>query len=135
MMAPDTPVHASHVAGPIFVRAVRAEWTKFWTVRSTYWTLLAALVVTAGLGALISGSVAAFTGQAGRAGQGPQMPDPVSLSLAGTAFGLLAMMVLGVLVISSEYGTGMIRSSLAAVPQRLRFLLATGVHRGGSRGR
>lgn len=127
MTTPAAPAHAATSSGPVFVGAVRSEWTKFWTVRSTYWTLLAALVVTVGLGALISGSVATFLNQPGQGGQGPQgqqMPDPVSLSLSGTAFGLLAMMVLGVLVISSEYGTGMIRSSLAAVPQRLRFLLA-----------
>jgi hypothetical protein len=122
-----TPAEAEKVAAPdgrsgaVLSRALRSEWTKLWTVRSTYWTLFAALVVMIGFAALASGSLTAsldtMPAQA-RAG----LPSSLNISLAGTELGQLALAVLGVLVISSEYRTGMIRSSLAAVPQRLRFL-------------
>lgn len=107
----------------VFRHALRSEWTKLWTVRATWWTLLAAMVVTISYGALVSGGVAASMDtlpSAQRAG----LPSPLFFSLLGTQLGQLALAVLGVLVISSEYRTGMIRSSLVAVPQRLRFLFA-----------
>lgn len=107
----------------VFLHALRSEWTKLWTVRSTYWTLLAAIVVTVGYAAGISAAIAAqwdnIPAQA-KAG----MPSPLAFSLTGVQLGQLALGVLGVLVISSEYRTGMIRSTFMAVPQRQRMLLA-----------
>lgn len=97
--------------------ALRSEWTKLWTLRSTYWTLAAAVVVTVGYAALFAGGVTASAGTS--------LPySPLFISLIGINLGQLALAVLGVLVISAEYRTGMIRSSLTAVPQRQRFLLA-----------
>jgi ABC-type transport system involved in multi-copper enzyme maturation permease subunit len=120
------PAHAgskeSSPAG-VFARAMRSEWKKLWTVRSTYWTLFAALVVMIGYSALASGGVAASLNTMpapARAG----LPSALFFSLSGTQLGQVALAVLGVLVISSEYRTGMIRSSLAAVPQRQTFLAA-----------
>ena len=102
-----------------------SEWIKFWSVRSTGWSLLAMVVTTVGFGALIC---------FGTAQEVDQIPpeerrffDPTALSLAGLTFGQLAAAVLGVLIISSEYSTGGIRSSLVAVPRRLRLLAAKAV--------
>jgi ABC-type transport system involved in multi-copper enzyme maturation permease subunit len=108
-----------------FSHALRSERIKLTTVRSTWITLLVALAVGIGLGALISylaGNHYASSGMAGRATW-----DPTAFSLDGIQLAELAVAVLGVLVISSEYGTGMIRVSLAAVPRRSRFLAAKAV--------
>ena len=101
-------------------RVLRSEFTKFRSLRSTMWTLLTAVVVMIGIGAIFSavnaGQHHRFTGPNG-AGF-----DPVTTSLNGVIFAVVAFGVLGVLMISGEYGTGMIRSSLAAVPRRLPVL-------------
>lgn len=97
-------------------RVLRSEWTKLASVRSTFWTLTAAVVVTVGLGALISG-VTSATFESMPPGEQSTF-DPTFVSFAGTSMGQLAMIAFGVLAVSSEYSTGMIRSSLAAVPQR-----------------
>ncbi|UGY93677.1 ABC transporter permease [Streptomyces gobiensis] len=103
-------------------RVLQSEWTKVRTVRSTLWTLGIALVVTAGLGMLISLLVKNTFGQLS-----PRERltfDPTLTSFAGMMLGQLAMIAFGVLVVSSEYSTGMIRASLAAVPQRGAFMAA-----------
>jgi ABC-type transport system involved in multi-copper enzyme maturation permease subunit len=87
---------------------VRSEWAKFRTVRSTYWSLIAAVVAMIGLGALIS---ATQTGHQFNF-------DPVSISLSGVLLAQLAIGVLGVLFVTSEYSTGMIRTTFSAAPQR-----------------
>ncbi len=99
---------------------LRSEWTKIRSLRSTVWTLSLAAVVTVGLGLLIS-ALADHTFQ--------NMPrddrltfDPTYTSFAGMSLGQLLMIVFGVLVVAGEYSTGMIRTSLAAVPQRGVFL-------------
>jgi ABC-2 type transport system permease protein len=101
-------------------RVLRSEWTKVKSVRSTVWTLVLAMVVTIGLGALIS----YFTGTAFDElnAQDRATFDPTFVSFAGMNLGQLAVIAFGVLVVSSEYSTGMIRSSLAAVPQRGTFM-------------
>jgi hypothetical protein len=96
---------------------VASEWTKFWTVRSAFWSLLATFVVTIGLSALLS---VAYVASSVRE---PSF-DPGAYGLAGLNFGVITLGVLGVLVISSEYATGMIRASLSAVPRRSRLLAA-----------
>ncbi|MFJ8164534.1 ABC transporter permease subunit [Streptomyces sp. NPDC096136] len=104
-----------------FPAVLRSEWTKIRTVASTTWTLACALVVTVGLGALLCSFAAS---------RFPDMPpaeqlafDPIAASFAGMSLGQLAMIVFGVLVVGTEYGSGMIRTSLAAVPRRAEFLL------------
>ncbi|UCM90549.1 ABC transporter permease [Streptomyces marincola] len=93
-----------------------SEWTKIRSVRSTVWTLAAAVVVTVALGMLIcfliSDSFEDLSSEERRTF------DPTFISFAGTSLGQLAMIAFGVLVVSNEYSTGMIRASLAAVPQR-----------------
>jgi ABC-2 type transport system permease protein len=108
--------------GATFSRVLRAEWTKFWSVRSTLWTLLIAIALTVGLGVLFSWGLSTNLDDLSpeeRAGL-----DPTGVSLGGLGFGQLAIAVLGVLIISSEYSTGGIKATFTAVPQRLKVLLA-----------
>jgi ABC-2 type transport system permease protein len=104
------------------LRVLRSEWTKFRSLRSTVWTLLTALVLMIGIGALFS----AVNASQYHTFSPAQMAsfDPISVSLAGTTFAVIAFGVLGVLTMSGEYGTGMIRSSLTVVPRRLPVLWA-----------
>jgi ABC-2 type transport system permease protein len=92
--------------------AVRSEITKIRSTRSTYWTLLALIVATVGFGALASWGAASHGG-----GRGPGF-DPTQRSLGGLYIGQLIIAVLGALTITSEYSTGMIRTSLTALPRR-----------------
>jgi ABC-2 type transport system permease protein len=101
---------------------LRSEWTKLRTVRSTYWTLLVTVVAFIGISAGICASVAY-----GNRHGGPAIIDPTSLSLAGLFLGQLSLGVLGVLVMSSEYSTGMIRATFSAVPFRARVLAAKAI--------
>ena len=95
-----------------FIGSLRSEFTKIRSTRSTYWTLLALVVITVGFGALASAGAAHNANQLG-----PDF-DPTQRSLFGLYFGQLVMAVLGALTITSEYATGMIRTSLTAMPRR-----------------
>ena len=93
--------------------ALRSEFTKLRSVRSTYWTLLALVLVSIGIGAAIS---AGSANQPHSAGDGF---DATQVSLiAFFELGQLVIAVLGALTITSEYSTGMIRTSLTAMPRR-----------------
>jgi ABC-2 type transport system permease protein len=105
-----------------FTGVIRAEWTKFYSVRSTTWSLLATALLTIAIGILACGVAAARWNQFGLVER--ISFDPVRHSLAGVLFSQLAIGVLGVLVMSAEYGTGTIRSTLAAVPNRPLVLAA-----------
>ncbi len=99
-----------------------SEWTKIRSVRSTYWTLIAAAATTIGLSAIIC---AVFVAQyANLTAQDKAGFEPASASLTGGILGQFAIAVLGVLVITGEYASGMIRTTLAAVPRRLTVLAA-----------
>lgn len=103
-------------------QVVRSEWTKIRSVASTVWTLSLAVVVTLALGMLIS---ALSKNEFDKMSRKDQLSfDPTFISFAGMSLGQLAMIVFGVLVVSNEYSTGMIRTSLAAVPQRGTFLFS-----------
>ncbi|MGA2519242.1 MAG: ABC transporter permease [Acidimicrobiales bacterium] len=99
-----------------FRGALRSEWTKLRSVRSTVWALTATIVVGIGLGMLATSSEASTWRNGGIIEQA--LFDPTSISLTGLLFGQLAIGVLGVLVMSAEYGTGTIRATLSAVPRR-----------------
>ncbi|MBC2905085.1 ABC transporter permease [Streptomyces cupreus] len=103
-------------------QVIRSEWTKIRSVASTVWTLSLAVVVTIALGMLISLLSKNEFDNMDRADQ--LSFDPTFISFAGMSLGQLAMIVFGVLVVSNEYSTGMIRTSLAAVPQRGSFLFS-----------
>lgn len=103
-------------------RVLRSEWTKFRSLRSSVITLVVAVVLMVGLGATFSAVTAnryASMGPADRAAF-----DAIRTSLSGITFAQLAIGVLGVLVVSGEYSTGMIRASLTVVPRRLPVLWA-----------
>ncbi|WP_409474832.1 ABC transporter permease [Streptomyces sp. HC307] len=103
-------------------QVIRSEWTKIRSVASTVWTLSLAVVVTIALGMLISAlSKSEFENMNAR---DRLSFDPTFISFAGMSLGQLALIVFGVLVVSNEYSTGMIRTSLAAVPQRGTFLFS-----------
>ena len=97
------------------VRVIRSEWTKLRTQPSALWALLSAvaLVVAFGIGYSLL--------RVARPPRGAAVSsfDPVSVSLAGVQLAQIAVGVLGVLLITSEYATGLIRTTLAAVPRRL----------------
>ncbi|KUO04841.1 ABC transporter permease [Streptomyces caeruleatus] len=101
-------------------QVVRSEWTKIRSVASTVWTLSLAVVVTIALGMLIS---ALSNNEFDNMSERDRLSfDPTFISFAGMSLGQLALIVFGVLVVSNEYSTGMIRTSLAAVPRRGTFL-------------
>jgi ABC-2 type transport system permease protein len=104
------------------LRVLQSEWTKFRSLRSSVYTLLAAVVLSIGIGALFSAVTASQFHTFSPADRAAF--SPISTSLNGTLFSQLAIGVLGVLLISGEYSTGMIRSSLTAVPRRLPMLWA-----------
>jgi hypothetical protein len=102
--------------GTLLLDVMRSEWTKIRTVRSTFWTLVAAALAMVGIAVIASEVVVhqwATLKPEDKAGF-----SSIELALAGAFFAQLAVGVLGVLVITTEYGTGMIRATFAAVPQR-----------------
>jgi ABC-2 type transport system permease protein len=103
-------------------RVIRSEWIKFWSLRSSGITLAAAAVLFVGIGLL----AAQISGTGGDPGgpPGDASTNPIDISLTGVNFAQLVLGTLGVLLMSGEYGTGMIRSTLAAVPRRLPVLWA-----------
>jgi ABC-2 type transport system permease protein len=103
-------------------RVLASEWIKLRSLRSTVYTLLAAIVMTIGLGMLFAGVMANRWAQLDPAELARF--DPAGVSLRGVFLAQLAIGVLGVLLISGEYSTGMIRATLAAAPKRLPVLWA-----------
>jgi ABC-2 type transport system permease protein len=98
-----------------------SEWTKLWSLRSTRWSLLFAFVAMAGLGPLVAAVQMSRWSQLQAHGH---VYDSIDTAVGGYHLAQLAIGVLGVLIISGEYSTGMIRSSLMAVPRRLPVLWA-----------
>jgi len=103
-------------------RVVLSEWTKFVSLRSTLWSLGVGVLLTIAFPivfAAVTGSHWSHMSASDRAGR-----HPLDIALAGVNVAQLAIAVLGVLVITGEYSTGMIRSTLIAVPKRLPVLWA-----------
>ncbi len=98
---------------------VRAEWIKFRSVRSTRLTLLGAGVATVGLGMIFAAT--ASSGEAAPA-RAAVLSDPVQLALGAIDLTAMLVGVLGVLIIAGEYSTGLIRTTIAAVGDRLAVL-------------
>ena len=95
---------------------MHAEWTKLRTLTATWWLLLGVFALTVALGAAVdsSTSYSAF---------GP-VQDTTEVSLTGVYLGQAVVAMLAVIMVGNEYGTGMIRTTLAAVPRRLTMLAA-----------
>ena len=103
---------------PGFAETLAAEWVKFWTVRSTRWSLVLLFVLGAGLTTLVCWAAASDIA-AGATGE-----SPASFLTWGLLFSQLTALALGTLVVTSEYGTGMIRATVTAVPRRGRVVAA-----------
>jgi ABC-2 type transport system permease protein len=127
MAITDTPAAGLRPAGSLpaahgragFAGTFRSELIKIRSTRSTWWTLFALVMVTVGFGALASWGVA------NHGTPGPGF-DATQQSLAGLYISQLIIAVLGALTITSEYSTGMIRTSLTAMPRRGVVLAAKG---------
>ncbi|MGY1699999.1 ABC transporter permease [Geodermatophilus sp. SYSU D00766] len=117
VLTPPRPATAPP-GGAGLPRAVRAEWIKLWSVRSTGWSVAAMVALGAGLTTLVCALVARdlADGQTG---------EPVGAFITwGLVFAQVTAVVLGALTVTSEYGTGMIRATLAATPRRGTVLAA-----------
>lgn len=112
----------------VFGRLLHAEWTKLRTVRSTMWSLLLLVVLVPGLTFLLTWLTISQWSKADAASRAQIIADPTGTILgAGFQLGQLTICVLGVMVIATEYSTGMIRASLLAVPKRTPMLAAKAI--------
>lgn len=113
MTSTTAPPEAASL-GVTQLRTMNSEWIKFRSLRSTWWSVGITLLVSIGLGIL-------FSGLRGNdiARHGGLVFDPTALSLRGFYLAQLAVGVLGVLFVTGEYSTGMIRATLSAVPTRV----------------
>jgi ABC-type transport system involved in multi-copper enzyme maturation permease subunit len=125
MTAVTEPAYEAAVAAhDTWPGLLRAEWTKIRSVRSTVWSLIAFVVVAIGFSLIVALVISSVWNKPGdHPNQVTLQTDPTSVIYgAGFGFGQLALCVLGVIVMTSEYTTGAIRSSLLAVPRRLPML-------------
>jgi len=97
--------------------ALHAEWTKLRTLPGTGWLLLGVVAATVIIGATVSASLSCTSTAACHV-------DVTKLSLTGTYLGQAVVAIVAVLAVSGEYGTGMIRTTLAAMPRRTTVLAA-----------
>jgi ABC-2 type transport system permease protein len=106
--------------------ALHAEWTKLRTISGTWWLIVGAVALTVAASAGIVASTHVSPGGPGGAGQ-----DPTKLALIGVDLGQAVVAVLAILAVTDEYGTGMIRVTLAAIPRRRVMLGAKAVNIAG----
>ncbi|WP_328768575.1 ABC transporter permease subunit [Streptomyces sp. NBC_00286] len=109
---PITRTHLGH--------AIASEWTKIRSVRSTMWTLGVFILLVVGIGLAAGAAVAASSTDL-------DGEPPLSLGFFGLLLGSMCIMTLGVLTTASEYGTGMIRTTMTACPSRARVLVAKAI--------
>ncbi|MFF2325433.1 MULTISPECIES: ABC transporter permease subunit [unclassified Streptomyces] len=100
--------------------ALASEWTKIRSVRSTMWTLGVMVVLLIGLGLLVATLINVADTDIGTV-------PVLSFGFFGVLLGSICVITLGVMTIASEYGTGMIRTTLTACPSRGRVLTAKAV--------
>ena len=118
--AATTPVAAS-TAGRVRTRnVIRGEWIKFWSIRSTSITLIAAGIVTVAFGMIFSAVAESGTATGPAAG----LTNPVDVALGAVSLTAMVIGVLGVMFVAGEYATGLIRTAYAAVGRRARVIRA-----------
>jgi ABC-2 type transport system permease protein len=115
-LAPRPPEPARLGRPTVLARSLRAEWTKLRSVRSTYGSLLATVVVTVGVAALFAWAIVA--------GEESDAATAVDLANIGIAFGQFGLLALAALSVTNEFATGGIRTTLAATPSRSAVLAA-----------
>ena len=118
-MTATTTSESVRLGAPIrrvtFREAMDSEFAKVRSVRSTFWTLLICLLVSVGISVLIAAVTSANWDSLSDSSKATM---DMSAVVAGVYFGVLVTGVFGVLVVSTEYGTGMMRTSLTAFPRR-----------------
>ncbi len=117
--APAIPTDPARLSRLSFGGILHSEWIKLRSLRSTAWCYLIVVIVTVGLTLLVAG----VTSSPGHLRADDERMIGVSAAVVGVNFGELVVAVLGALMITGEYGTGMIRSTFAAVPKRIPALL------------
>ncbi|GHH75992.1 ABC transporter permease subunit [Promicromonospora soli] len=124
--ASGTTAEHTPVQNVTFWRLLRSEWVKLWTLRSTWWTLGSTVVIMVGVALMMSFVVQFVMDEMGAGEMSPE--DQASMGgifgaptviAGGYEFAALVVAVLGAMVITGEYSTGMIRSTFAAAPGRL----------------
>ena len=105
-----------------FVSTLAAEWSKLFSLRSTYITLLVTLILAIGLSGLITLIIGSSINEWDPMARAAY--DPIMMSFFGLIFSTILLCLIGVTFVASEYGTGMIRLTLTATPRRGRVLLA-----------
>jgi ABC-2 type transport system permease protein len=113
---------AAHTGRVTQFRVVLSEWTKLHSLRSTRWSLFAGILLTIAFPILFAAVTSSHWGTMSAHERADR--HPLDIALAGVNVSQLAIAVLGVLVITGEYSTGMIRATFAAVPKRLPVLWA-----------
>ncbi|MEU1100293.1 ABC transporter permease subunit [Streptomyces tibetensis] len=111
------PVVRTHLGN-----AIASEWTKIRSVRSTMWTLGVFILLVVGIGLLTGIVVSSSSSSSDLSGQ-----NALSLGFFGLLLGSMCIITLGVLTTASEYGTGMIRTTMVACPSRGRVLVAKAI--------
>lgn len=114
-----TAPRLGHVGRVTLARVLRSEWTKLYSLRSTRWSLLVAAVITIGFPLLFATILVTRNHP-----EHGHHHSPIEVASAGVNISQLAIAVLGVLLITGEYSTGMIRATFTAVPKRLPVLWA-----------
>jgi ABC-2 type transport system permease protein len=125
--ATRTPTRATNLT---FGGVLKSEFIKLFTVRSTFWCIVIVVVLSVGFGLILATvSPPARAGVPAAVAQtvAQQQASAVTYATVGSQIGELVLAVLGALVITGEYGTGMIRSTLTAVPRRTPALVAKGI--------
>ncbi|GAB3497713.1 ABC transporter permease [Amycolatopsis cihanbeyliensis] len=127
-----TPAPAPHVPGVSLARVSTSEWIKLRSVRSTTIGLPLAMVVLVGVGLIMSSSMGETFAAGTEPDGAPFIPtSPAEATLNGAVFAQLLVGAIGVLYVSVEYSTGMIRATSSAVPTRLPMLWAKCLVYGG----
>ncbi|MGH6657007.1 MAG: ABC transporter permease subunit [Actinocrinis sp.] len=122
-VAPVSTARPTHQPG--FTDLLRSEWTKFRTLRSTWWSVGAMLFISVGMSILVTSIFTASYATSDAETKLRYGNDTIGLFLQpGSQFGQLAVTVLGVLLICSEYSTGMIRATVLSAPRRTPVLAA-----------
>ncbi|HLV04410.1 ABC transporter permease [uncultured Georgenia sp.] len=118
------PTGRAEVGELSFGGVLRGEWVKLLSLRSTWWNLAITVTVMALIALAVASTVDDFVAYAAEAGLEPHGPE---LLMSGFQFGMVSIAVLGALLITGEFSTGMARSTFAAVPTRLPVLWAKAV--------
>src|SRR5712691_11465616 len=118
--APSAVPRLEQIGRVTQARVALSEWTKLRSLRSTRWSLLVAVVLTIGLPMLFATVLSSRWGQIDPQERADHYRHRLNVALVGVNVSQLAIAVLGVLLITGEYSTGMIRASLTAVPRRDR---------------